>query len=174
MNDYRVFTTEERVMTHPGRDGSRGFYVIDAPDWVNVIALTPDDDCVLVRQYRHGVDNVTLEIPGGVVDPGEDAATAAARELREETGYAAKTIQRIGVVEPNPAIQTNRATTWLALDCEEAGPQDTDENELIEVVRRPLQEMPDLLARGAIVHALVVAAFAHLVARAGGFRRPLD
>jgi len=172
LHDYRVFRTEERVMTHPGRREGRGFFVIDSPDWVNVVAITPDDEVVLIRQYRHGVDGLTLEIPGGVIDPGEDAATAAARELQEETGYTAPTWRYLGVVEPNPAIQTNRASTWLALDATVAGPQALDENELIEVSRAPLSDVPGLIVRGAIQHALVVAAFAHLAAWSGGFRRP--
>lgn len=172
LHDYRIFRTERRTLRHPSRPDPRAFYVMDCPDWVNVVALTPDDHVVLIRQYRHGVDDVTLEIPGGVVDPGEAPRDAAVRELREETGYEAATWREIGVVQPNPAIQTNRAWTWLALDARPTAAQDTDENEIIHVETRPLGAIAELVADRSVEHALVVAAFAHLVVHAGGFRRP--
>ena len=88
--------------------------VLETPDWVNVVALTEDEQLILVQQYRFGTSNVTTEIPGGMVDRGEAHADAAQRELREETGYAARTWTYLGAVEPNPAFHDNLCHHWLA------------------------------------------------------------
>lgn len=170
--DFRVLSVREQTARHEATGRSGRFTVVELPDWVNVIALTPADDVVLVKQYRHGTGRVTLEIPGGTVDPGEPPAAAARRELREETGYRTRRLRKLGVVEPNPAIQTNRCHLFLALDVEPGPASSPDPEEILEVVTLPLRRIPELLARGRIAHALVVAAFGHLVRISGGFRRP--
>jgi ADP-ribose pyrophosphatase len=149
------------------------FYVIDAPDWVNVVAFTPEDELILIEQWRHGVAHTTMEIPGGMIDAGEAPEVAAARELAEETGYRAQSWQALGVVEPNPAIQANRCHTYLALDCELSGGPTWDHNERIEVLRVPYAEVPDIVAAGKVSHALVVAALSfESLRRAGRLRSP--
>ena len=170
--DYRVFRTERRVAAHPHTGEKREFVILDGPDWVNVIALTDADEVVLVRQYRHGLGDVTLEIPGGAVDPGEDHRRAAARELEEETGYTAERWERLGVVHPNPALQTNTCSTWLALDAARTAEPTPDPGEVIAVETMPLANVDACLRDGRITHALVVAAFQHLTRHAGGLRRP--
>lgn len=140
------------------RSGSAEYIRIRTPDWVNVVAITADDHLVLVRQHRWGIDASTLEIPGGVVDPGEDAAQAALRELREETGYDAPTLTPLGWVWSNPAIQSNRTWMFLARGAWRAGPPRPDEGEEIAVELHPLSAVPNLLFRGEIRHALAVVA----------------
>ena len=165
--DYKVFGVQQLVRrsTRTGRPGR--YHVLRMPAWINVVALTGDDEVVLVAQYRHGLDTVTLEIPGGVVDAGEDPAQAAARELREETGYTGGEPQLIGTVHPNPAIQDNAATTWLIEGVRATAEPEPDEGEHIEVLTVPLAEIPALLRAGRITHSLVVAAFHWLHPRRG-------
>jgi ADP-ribose pyrophosphatase len=135
------------------------FDVIDARDWVTVVPVTTDRQLVLVKQYRHGIGAVTLETPGGIVDP-EDASPAIAgeREMREETGYTAAELIRIGVVHPNPAIQNNRLHIYLATDahCIAAPSYDVTEDITVELV--PLAEVDALIAGGAITHSLALTA----------------
>lgn len=133
--------------------------VLESQPWVNVIPLLPDGRVLLVRQWRFGIEAPTLEIPGGVLDPGEDDHTGAARELLEETGYRAHQWRRLGEVHANPAILNNRVSTWLATDLEQMGEPEGDGEEELELTSAPLAEIPGLIARGEISHSLVVAAF---------------
>lgn len=162
LGDYRVFSLHEERLRDPRSGRDHTFFVVRTGDWVNVVALTPDRDVVLVRQHRAGTASVTLEIPGGMVDPGESPAEAARRELVEETGYDARELVPIGVVHPNPALFDNRCHTFLALDAVRAGDQSLDEREHIQVSTAPLAEIDGLIDAGDITHALVVAAFQHL------------
>lgn len=171
-SDYRIFRVSRHSAAHPATGEERTFSVIHAPDWVNVIALTRTDGMVLVRQYRHGTRAQTLEIPGGMVEPDEPHGLAARRELREETGYVAERWLELGVVEPNPAIQTNRCYTWLALDVEREGAPMPDAGEVLALEIHPLGAVEELVRAGGITHALVIAAFHHLRLVAGGWRRP--
>lgn len=171
-HDYTIFKTRFVDAAHPRTGATKRFSLIECVDWVNVIALTPDDRVVLIRQYRPGIEAVCLEIPGGMVDEGEDAATAAARELAEETGYTAPTWQLLGKVAPNPAIQNNTLHTYLALDAVPTEAPRPDGGEVIALETRALAEVQALLRDGRIEHALVVAAFGHLAFALGELRRP--
>ncbi len=170
--DYGIFTTRFVDATHPGTGKSKRFSLIDCVDWVNVIALTPDDGVVLVRQYRAGSDEIATEIPGGMVDAGEQPLEAARRELEEETGYTSRTWQLLGSVRPNPAIQSNRLWSFLARDCRQTRPQRLDGSEVIETDVVPLAEVQAMLRDGRIDHALVLDAFAHLALTQMVLRRP--
>jgi 8-oxo-dGTP pyrophosphatase MutT (NUDIX family) len=112
----------------------------------------------MVRQYRHGSREITLEIPGGIVDPGETPAEAAARELLEETGYRAERVEAIGSVNPNPALFENRCHTFLASGAVRVAEIQNTQLEETSVELVPMVEIPDQLRRGRIDHALVVAA----------------
>lgn len=136
--------------------------VVRAPDWINVIPLLDDGRVVLIRQWRYGIAAPTLEIPGGLVDSGESAAAAAARELEEETGYRAQRWERLGVTHPNPAFLSNRLTTFLATGLRQQQPERRRfgvDGERITVESAPIDSIPALIRDGVITHALVIAAF---------------
>lgn len=156
---YRVFDVREDRARSPQTGREHRFYVIEASAWVNVVPVTPEGEVVCIRQYRHGTEEVTLEVPGGIVDGGETPAEAARREMLEETGYDAEAIIPLGAVAPNPAVQNNRCHTYLALGAHVAQEQALDGAEEIEVVRVGLAEVPALIRDGRITHALVVVAF---------------
>lgn len=136
------------------------FHVLEMPDWINVVPVTRDGNVVLIRQFRHGMEETALEIPGGAVEVGEaDPMEAARRELLEETGYEAQTLVPLGSVAPNPAIQNNRCSSYLALNAAPAGGQQLDAGEDIEVEEVPYSSIPELIGDGTINHGLVVVAF---------------
>ena len=162
LGTYPIFELTRSRQRSPLSGREHQFLRLDCPDWINIIPVTNGGEMVLVRQYRHGTDEVTLEIPGGAVDPGESTATTAARELEEETGYRAAELVEIGRVDPNPAFLSNRCWTFLALGCRADGEIRPDPSEEIEVVRAPLADFGRLIDRGDITHSLVVAAHDHL------------
>ncbi|MEW6487153.1 MAG: NUDIX hydrolase [Thermodesulfobacteriota bacterium] len=158
--DYRIFRLRRDRAVSPRTGASHDFYVLETRDWVNVIPVTEAGEVVMVRQYRHGVRAVTLEIPGGILDgPGEDPAAAARRELLEETGYAPREILPLGAVQAQPALQDNLCHTYLALGCEKVADPEPDAGEDLRVLRFPLDEVPARIASGEIRHGLVLAAF---------------
>lgn len=146
---------DEVVMPTTGR--SYNIYSLDFSPWANIIAITPDEKLVLVRQYRHGIRDITLELPGGVIDEESDPQLGARRELLEETGYDSQSWELISILHPNPAIQTNICYTYLAKDAYQATHQHLDELEDIEVILYPVRNVPELIKEGTISHALIVA-----------------
>ena len=135
-------------------------HVLEMPDWINVVPVTAEGNVVLIRQFRHGMEETRLEIPGGAVEVGEaNPMEAARRELLEETGYAAETLLSLGSVAPNPAIQNNRCSSFLAVNAALAGGQQLDDGEDIEVEEVPFRSIPELIRDGTINHSLVVVAF---------------
>lgn len=155
--DYRIFRTTTLNVLDP-RNGSPWVRtVIEAPDWVNVVPVTEAGEVVLVRQFRFGTWSNTLEIPGGMLDPGEDALAAAGRELEEETGYRPARVTALGSCHPNPAIFNNRLHSFLAEGCVKVHEGKQDGSEDIQVVVVPRAELPRLVREGQITHALVLA-----------------
>lgn len=153
-----VFDVQRVNYRHPARGTEKDFVVMRAPDWVNVVALTPAGALVLVRQFRFGVDEFSLEIPGGVMEAGEDPVAAGLRELREETGFVGKNARLLGRVHPNPAIQSNTCHLVFVEDAVQTEEFEWDEHEEIEVTTRPADEVLALARSGAITHALVLDA----------------
>jgi len=160
-DSFRVFSVRTDTAISPRTGRKHDFYIIESNDWVNIIPLTPDHEVVMIRQYRHGSREVTLEIPGGLVEAADTPKNAAARELLEETGYRAKKWTKIGVVNPNPAIFNNRCYTFLAQDIQKVSEPSPDQTEDIEVILIPLAKIPGLILKGQIDHAMVITAFTH-------------
>lgn len=154
----RIFEVVRAFFHHPRRAKEQDFFVIHPPDWVNVVALTPDRQLVLVRQFRYGIDDFSLEIPGGVIDPGESPLAAGVRELREESGFVGDPAKLLGVVHPNPAMQSNRCHLVLVENARRSAATEWDADEEIEILTKPVEEVYALAATGRITHAMVLDA----------------
>jgi ADP-ribose pyrophosphatase len=154
--DHGVFKVERLVFEQTPLP--RDIFVFAVPDWCNVLAETPEGELVFIWQYRHGTDELSLEIPGGVIDPGEEPIDAARRELREETGYEAESLELVSVVEPNPALQGNRCFTYLARGARLTAETEFDDMEDLETVVLPKTELARLIDERVVTHALVVVA----------------
>lgn len=159
LGDFRIFTIRSDVKISPRTDQEHEFFVIDSLDWVNVIAITPHDELVMVEQYRHGSNTVELEIPGGIMDKTEtDPVATGVRELREETGYEGEQARFLGKVSANPAIMSNYCHTVLVENCRLQHAVEFDSGEDIITRLVPVKEIPQLVASGKIRHPLVVVA----------------
>lgn len=154
----RIFEVDAVRYRHPGRATEREFFVINPPDWVNVIAVTPDHQLIMVRQFRYGIDEFSLEIPGGVMEAGEEPVAAGLRELREETGYTGTPVKLLGHVHPNPAIQSNRTHFVLVESAVKSHELQWDADEEIHVTLEPVEQVLAKARNGGITHALVLNA----------------
>jgi 8-oxo-dGTP pyrophosphatase MutT (NUDIX family) len=155
--DTRILQIYRSTVVAPHTGLAHDFVRIRSVDWVQIIPITAAGEIVLVRQYRAGPGTMTLEIPGGLLDEGEDPAAAAARECLEETGYAAKTLHPMGSMNPNPALFTNRLHSFYAHDVERVASIKNEHSEHTEAVLVPLRELEGLLREGRIDHSLVAA-----------------
>jgi 8-oxo-dGTP pyrophosphatase MutT (NUDIX family) len=144
-----------------GREGI--YHVLQCPEWVNIIPVTPERQVVFIRQFRAGIRAHTLEIPGGMMDPTDkNPVEAARREMMEETGYDSSDVRFLGKIHPNPAIQNNFCHSFLAVGAHKANHPQPDAMEEVQTVLVPLDRVPELISTGEISHALVVTAFAFL------------
>lgn len=153
--DCRIFTVERSLARSPYDGEAYAFHRIVSVDWAQILPITVDDRAVLVRQYRHGSKEVTLEIPGGLIDDGEEPAAAALRECLEETGYRATQAHSLGVVRPNPALFNNRLFAFYATGVVPEGAIQNVGSENTEIVLVPVADLEELLLAGQIDHALV-------------------
>ncbi|HEV2691795.1 MAG TPA: NUDIX hydrolase [Verrucomicrobiae bacterium] len=159
VGDFRIFKLRSDICINPRTNQEHDFYVLDTVGWVNVLALTPARELVMVQQYRIGSQTVELEIPGGMMDPHEtDPVATAVRELREETGYVGENARLLGKVWSNPAILNNRTYTVLIENCRLQHEVEFDQGEDLTTHLVPAAEVSQLVADEKIGHSLVVVA----------------
>ena len=166
----QVFSIRECICRSP-KDERGKYTVMDAANWAIIVPVlrTPRGrEFVMVRQWRHGSRELSLEFPGGVFEPGENPAAAAARELREETAYTPGKIEKIGEFNPNPAIMSNRVHFFLAEDLRETGVQDLDDDEYIKVERIAVGKVFHGMGRAPYIHALMGTALALYIKKTAG------
>jgi 8-oxo-dGTP pyrophosphatase MutT (NUDIX family) len=147
------------VTVNPRTGQSHEMFVLEQPNWVNVIPLTPDNQVVMVEQWRHGTRSIHLETPGGLMDDGETPEQCARRELLEETGYEADKLVTLGTVHPNPSFQTNLQHYVLAENCRKIAEPKLDHAEDIVVKLVPLMDVPRMIGAGEITHGIVIGGF---------------
>lgn len=157
LGDFRIFKLRSDICVHPQTGKEHDFYVLDSVNWVNVIAVTPDQKLVMIHQYRFGSQTVELEIPGGMMDPEEnDPVATAVRELREETGYEGENARLLGKIHSNPAILSNQTYTVLIENCQLKHGTNFDHAEDLATQLVAVDDLPKLVADEKIGHSLVV------------------
>ena len=162
IGNFRIFSMRSDKKISPRTGAEHDFVILDSVHWVNVVALTPDQQLVMIEQFRHGSNTVELEIPGGMMDAGDpDPVAAGVRELREETGYAGEKARILGRAWPNPAIQSNTCFTVIVENCRCLHPVEFDHGEDLLTRLVAAKDVPRLLAEGKIKHTLGVTALCY-------------
>jgi ADP-ribose pyrophosphatase len=157
--DMGLFCVRKNRCRSPRTGEEHDFYVIDFPDWVQIVPVTPEDHVVMVRQYRHGCGRTFLELPGGLIDRGDiSPAETAMRELQEETGYQAKDLVLLTKTFPQPAVLNHAGYTYLARGVKRVAEPELDAAEDIEVCLVGLNMVPEMIRKGEINHGQTVMA----------------
>lgn len=154
----RPFAVVRRIFEKPNNLGQCEGHILRIPNWVNIMPVLPDGRVILIRQYRFGTNRIELEFPGGTIDEGEEPIKAAARELEEETGFKPISVRQLGVVNSNPAIQTNQCFSFYA-DVQEKGAQHLDEDEMIDVEYASMEQVFRYIKSGEITNPYVIMTF---------------
>jgi ADP-ribose pyrophosphatase len=162
LGDFRIFKLRSDTFISPRTQKEHDFFVLESVNWVNIIAITPEQQLVMVEQYRFGSNTVELEVPGGMMDPGEtDPVATAVRELQEETGYEGEQARLLGRIHANPAILNNTCFTVLIENCRLKHDVKFDQGEDLVTRLVPVVDVPKLVADEKIGHSLVVVALYH-------------
>jgi ADP-ribose pyrophosphatase len=154
ISKHQYFTARKDRCQRPGGQVVDAYYVVELPVSVCALAITEDDKVIMVRQYRHPIDETILEIPGGFIDKDEVPEKAIARELLEETGYEFSSFDNLGKVAANPGVLNNYTYLFLAKGGKKIASQNLDANEDIEIVLLPLDEVRRMLRQNEIVQSL--------------------
>jgi len=157
-----IFEFKQIELLHSVKHTKHNFYIIDSRDWVNIIPITKNNEILLIKQYRAGSDQITIEVPGGIIDNDESPEETAKRELEEETGCYAEKFIKIGEVFPNPAFITNKCHYVVALGVHPGGHTHFDPSEYIEKFIVPMDKIPEMIKNGEISHAITIDAFIYL------------
>jgi 8-oxo-dGTP pyrophosphatase MutT (NUDIX family) len=158
VNKQRIFSIEKLLCYHPAKKVNHDFYILNNPDWVNIVTIDTDGNVVLVKQHRLGTDEYTIETVAGLIDPGEDPLTSAHRELLEETGYKAQDIVLLKKLAANPAIMNNYIYFYCALNAQKVGEQSLDLAEDIEILTLTPQQVLEYIQNGTINHSIIITA----------------
>jgi ADP-ribose pyrophosphatase len=160
VGNFKIFDLEWVKRRHPDSGKESEFVVLNSPKWVNIIPVTKDGNVVLIEQYRHGTDEITLEVPGGLVESGEDPRNAGERECKEETGFEGEAnAVLLGENIPNPAFLTNKCYSYVWFNCTKISEQNLDDHEDIKIIEVPMKDIRKMILEGSIKHSLVLTAF---------------
>ncbi len=155
---YHLFSVKIDTCKSPRTGNSHEFQVLKSPDWVAVVAITNDQEVVLVNQFRHGIRELSLELPGGLVKDGQTPLKSAAEELVEETGFVAPSLKLLGWMHPFPAIFNNKFYVYLAENATFSGELNPDETEELETILAPLNKLKEYIRDGKITCGIMIAA----------------
>ena len=160
VTENKIFVLKENICLSPKDGKEYPFFLLDTLDWVNIIPITKENEVIMIKQFRHGNEEITLEIPGGMTDDEDKSPQESAlRELVEETGYTGDEIIKLGECSPNPAIFNNMLHVYLVKNVIKKFSQNLEGTEDIEIVKINIDEIPELIKTRKINHALVIAAF---------------